>query len=201
MTTETLDDQTLLADLKAGDGRAFEMLVRDYGSRMLAVARRFVRTNEDAQDIVQSAYLNAFRAIGRFDGHCLLGTWLHRIVVNTALMKLRSQRRTPEGSIEELLPTFRDDGHHIEEFSDWWAPADQLMERAQTRAIVRACIDRLPDNYRAVLILRDIEELSTEESARALSVTPTTVKVRLHRARQALSTSLRKELACVTATP
>src|SRR5690349_19391818 len=131
--------------------------------------------------------LNAFRSVSQFEGNCLIGTWLHRIVVNTALMKLRSRRRKPEASIEDLLPAFQEDGHHVEQFSEWNAPADELMERAETRAMVRACIDRLPDNYREILILRDIEELSTEESARMLSTTPTAVKVRLHRARQALS--------------
>lgn len=194
------DDETLLAGLRAGDERAFETLVRLYGARMLAVARHFVRNDEDAQDIVQSAYLNAFRSVSQFEGQCLIGTWLHRIVVNAALMKLRSRRRKPETSIEDLLPTFQDDGHHVEQFSDWCAPADELMERAETRAIVRACIDRLPDSYRDVLMLRDIEELSTEESARALSMTPTAVKVRLHRARQALSTLLRKEFSASSAT-
>jgi RNA polymerase sigma-70 factor (ECF subfamily) len=189
------DDETLLAGLKAGDERAFETLVRMYGGRMLAVARRFVRSDEDAQDVVQSAYLNAFRSVGQFEGQCLIGTWLHRIVVNTALMKLRSRRRKPETSLDDLLPSFLEDGHHVEQFSDWCAPADELMCRSETRALVRACIDQLPDNYRQVLILRDIEELSTEESARALSLTPTAVKVRLHRARQALSTLLRKEFA------
>jgi RNA polymerase sigma-70 factor, ECF subfamily len=194
------DDATLLAGLKAGDERAFETLVRMYGGRMLAVARRFVRNDDDAQDIVQSAYLNAFRSVGQFEGQCLIGTWLHRIVVNTALMKLRSRRRKPEASIDDLLPTFLDDGHHVEQFSEWCAPADELIQRSETRALVRACIERLPDNYREVLILRDIEELSTEESARALSLTPTAVKVRLHRARQALSTLLRKEFAGSAAT-
>jgi len=194
------DDEMLLAGLKAGEEQAFETLVRMYGGRMLAVARRFVKNDEDAQDIVQSAYLNAFRSLGQFEGQCLVGTWLHRIVVNTALMKLRSRRRKPESSIDDLLPTFQDDGHHVEQFSDWWAPADELMQRAETRAIVRACIDQLPDNYREVLLLRDIEELSTEESARALSMTSTAVKVRLHRARQALSTLLRKEFAGSPAT-
>jgi len=188
------DDEVLLAGLRAGDEQAFETLVRIYGGRMLAVARRFFRHDEDAQDVVQSAYLNAFRSVGQFEGQCLIGTWLHRIVVNTALMKLRARRRLPEASIDDLLPTFQEDGHHVEQFAEWCAPADELMERAQTRAIVHACIERLPDNYREVLILRDIEELSTEESARALSMTPTAVKVRLHRARQALSTLLRKEL-------
>jgi RNA polymerase sigma-70 factor, ECF subfamily len=191
----TVDDGILLSGLQAGEQWAFETLVRIYGGRLIAVARRFVRNEEDARDIVQAAYLNAFRSVGQFEGHCLIGTWLHRIVVNTALMKLRSRRRRPEASIEDLLPAFQEDGHHVEHFSDWNAPADELMERAETRAMVRACIQRLPDNYREVLILRDIEELSTEESAQALSMTATAVKVRLHRARQALSTLLRKEFA------
>ena len=197
---ESGEDEQLVGGLRAGDGDAFETLVRVYGGRMLAVARRFVRNEEDAQDVVQTAYLNAFRAAAQFEGHCLIGTWLHRIVVNVALMKLRSRRRKPETAIDELLPNFLEDGHHVEQFSDWCAPADELLERAQTRAVVRACIDQLPDNYREVLILRDIEELSTEESARALSMTPTAVKVRLHRARQALSALLRKEYARPTVT-
>lgn len=196
----TNDDRQLLTSLRAGDEQAFELLVRVYGGRMLAVARRFVRNDEDAQDVVQSAYLNAFRSVGQFEGNCQVSTWLHRIVVNTALMKLRSRRRKPERSIDELLPSFQEDGHHVEQFSDWCAPADELMERSQTRAIVRSCIDRLPQNYREVLMLRDIEELSTEESARMLSMTPTAVKVRLHRARQALSTLLRHEFARTGAT-
>jgi RNA polymerase sigma-70 factor, ECF subfamily len=196
----TTEDEQLLEGVRAGDERAFETLVRLYGGRMLAVARRFVRNDEDAQDIVQSALLSAFRSVGQFEGQCLIGTWLHRIVVNTALMKIRTRRRRPETSIEELLPAFQEDGHHVEQFSDWCAPADELIHRAETRAMVRACIDRLPDNYREVLMLRDIEELSTEESARALSMTTTAVKVRLHRARQALSTLLRQEFARPAAT-
>jgi RNA polymerase sigma-70 factor, ECF subfamily len=191
----TVDDQTILAGLRAGDQQAFETLVRVYGGRMLAVARRFVRNDEDARDIVQSAYLNAFRSVGQFEGQCLIGTWLHRIVVNTALMTLRSRRRKPESSIEDLLPAFLEDGHHVEQFSDWAAPADELIHRSQMRAIVRSCIEQLPDNYREVLMLRDIEELSTDEAARMLAITPTAVKVRLHRARQALSTLLRREFA------
>ena len=191
----SVDEQALVAALRAGDERAFETLVRTFGGRLLAVARRFVRNEQDAQDVVQSAYLSAFRSVGQFEGHCLISTWLHRIVVNTALMKLRSRRRKPEESIEELLPAFLEDGHHVEQFSDWGTPADTLLERQQTRAIVRSCIGHLPDSYREVLILRDIEELSTQEAAEALRITPTAVKVRLHRARQALSTLLRTEYA------
>ncbi len=193
--TAGVDEALLVSRLRAGDERAFEDLVRTFGGRLLAVARRFVRNDEDARDVVQSAYLSAFRALDQFEGNCLLSTWLHRIVVNTALMRLRSKRRRPEESIEELLPAFQEDGHHVEQFSDWNTPADLLIERRETRATVRACIDQLPDNYRAVLLLRDIEERSTQEVADTLSMTPTAVKVRLHRARQALSTLLRKEYA------
>jgi RNA polymerase sigma-70 factor (ECF subfamily) len=189
------NERALVDRLRGGDEQAFEELVRTFGGRLLAVARRFVRNDEDARDVVQSAYLSAFRALDQFEGNCQLSTWLHRIVVNTALMRLRSKRRKPEESIEDLLPAFQEDGHHVEQFSDWNTPADQLLERHQTRVTVRACIDRLPDNYRVVLLLRDIEERSTQEVAEALAMTPTAVKVRLHRARQALSTLLRSEFA------
>jgi len=192
---EVIDEVALLARLRKGDEQAFEVLVRAFGGRLLAVARRLVRNEEDARDVVQSAYLSAFRALDQFEGACQLSTWLHRIVVNTALMKLRSRRRKPEESIEVLLPSFQDDGHHVEQFSDWTTPSDQLLQRAQTRATVHACIDHLPEHYRSVLILRDIEEHSTQEVAEMLTTTQAAVKVRLHRARQALSTLLRKEYA------
>jgi RNA polymerase sigma-70 factor (ECF subfamily) len=190
-----VDDQALVTALRAGQEWAFETMVRLYGGRLLAVARRFTRNDEDAQDVLQSAYLSAFRALNDFEGTCQLSTWLHRIVVNSALMKLRSRRRKPEESIEALLPVFQEDGHHVEQFSDWTTPADQLMERKETRATVQECIEQLPENYRLVLKLRDIEELSTQEVAGMLAMTPTAVKVRLHRARQALSTLLRKQYA------
>lgn len=192
--TTAIDERALVRGLRDGSDQAFEALIRAYGGRMLAVARRFVRHEQDAQDVVQSAYLSAFRSAGQFEGQCLVATWLHRIVVNEALMRLRSRRRKPETSIEELLPTYLEDGHHVEQFPDWTDPADTLIEKAQARQTVRACIDQLPDNYRMVLVLRDIEEVSTEEAARLLSMTPAAVKVRLHRARQALSTLVRKEL-------
>jgi RNA polymerase sigma-70 factor, ECF subfamily len=193
--TATVDEAELVRRLRARDPDAFELLVRTFGGRLLSVARRFVRNEDDARDVVQAAYLSAFRALDHFEGGCQISTWLHRIVVNTALMHLRSRRRKPEESIEKLLPAFMEDGHHVEQFSDWSAPADQLLEREQTRAVVRASIAELPDNYRTVLVLRDIEELPTDEVAAMLSMTPTAVKVRLHRARQALSTLLRRHFA------
>jgi RNA polymerase sigma-70 factor (ECF subfamily) len=186
------DDTSLLEALRAGHEWAFETMVRLYGGRLLVVARRITQNDEDARDAVQSAYLSAFVALKSFEGACQISTWLHRIVVNAALMKLRTRRRKPEESIEGLLPAFLEDGHHVEQFSGPSEPADRMLERRETRAMVKACIERLPDNYRAVLILRDIEQLSTDETAAMLGMTPVAVKVRLHRARQALSTLLRQ---------
>lgn len=190
-----VDEPALVAALRDGHEWAFEAMVRLYGGRLLAVARRICGHEEDARDVLQSSYLCAFRSIRGFEGSAQLSTWLHRIVVNTALMRLRTRRRKPEDSIEALLPAFQEDGHHVEQFSEWAMPADKLMEREDVRATVRQCIALLPENYREVLMLRDIEELSTDDVATLIGVTPNAVKVRLHRARQALSTLLRREFA------
>jgi RNA polymerase sigma-70 factor (ECF subfamily) len=197
---DSTEEDALVNALRRGEEWAFEAMVRTYGGRLLAVARRYTATDEDARDVVQTVYLNAFRSFGQFKGGARLSTWLHRIAVNTALMKLRSARRRPEESIDDLLPAFQEDGHHVEQFSEWSTPADRLLEQAQTRATVRACIMQLPEQYRTVLMLRDIDELSTQEVATMMDITPNAVKVRLHRARQALSTLLRREFAAPVVT-
>lgn len=179
-------DDPLLARLRAGDEQAFEDLVRTESRHLLAVARRLLRNEEDAQDAVQQAFLSAFRALPAFNGQSRLGTWLHRIVTNVALMKMRTRGRRPEESIDDLLPSFLEDGHHVQQFSTWTVRADAQLIQRETRTQVRQAIDRLPEAYRTVLLLRDIEELSTEETAQALGVTTNTVKIRVHRARQAL---------------
>ncbi len=185
-------DAALVERLRRGDGRAFEELLRAHTGRLLAVARRLVGNEEDARDVVQDAFLSAFRSIDRFDGHSGLGTWLHRIAVNGALTKLRSRRRRPERPIEDLLPTFLEDGHAARPARDWPEPFVAL-QREETRAAVRRHIQELPDDYRTVLVLRDIEGLDTDETARLLGLTPGAVKTRLHRARQALRTLLEPE--------
>jgi RNA polymerase sigma-70 factor (ECF subfamily) len=164
----------------------FEDLIRRFGPRLLAVARRLLRNEDDARDAVQDALLAAFRCMDKFQRESAPETWLHRIVVNSALMKLRSRRRKPETSIEELLPQFLEDGHHHEHVHEWPACPEKQLGQRETQAIVRACIDRLPEGHRTVLLLRDIEELTTEETAQSLGISEGAVKVRLHRARQAL---------------
>ena len=194
-------ERSLVSLLRSGDETAFERLVRDHGGRLLSVARRFLRDEEEARDAVQESFLSAYKALDRFDQGSRLSTWLHRIVINACLMRLRTRRRKPEDSIEDLLPQFEADGHQVRHPTpEWEGSAETLLARKETRAIVREAIDRLPDSYRSVLLLRDIEELSTEEAARSLGVTANAVKIRLHRARQALRTLLEPHF-CRTVSP
>ena len=138
------EEAKLVAALQRGEAQAYERLVRANTPRMLVVARRYLQTDEDARDAVQEAFVSAFRAIDRFEGGAQLSTWLHRIVVNACLMRLRTRRRKPEQSIEELLPRFREDGHLEAPTTGWRSGADRQLERSQTRAAVREAIDRLP---------------------------------------------------------
>ena len=188
------DDPQFVARLRAGDGDAFETLVRTYAGRLLRVARRFLPVEDDARDAVQDAFVSAFRSMDRFEAGSALATWLHRIVVNASLMKLRTRRRHPEEEMDALLPQFKTDGHQIVDSVDWSESAEEMVQRKETRERVRAAIDTLPETYRVVLLMRDIEEMSTDETAAALGITPNAVKIRLHRARQALRTILDREM-------
>jgi RNA polymerase sigma-70 factor (ECF subfamily) len=181
---------SLVARLQAGDAEAYEHLVRSEAPRMLAVARRLLRDADLAEEAVQQAFVSAFRGMGRFRAGAQLSTWLHRIVVNAALMMMRQRRRRPEVAIESLLPDWQSDGHRVIQGVSTDVPADEQLQRAETRADVRAAIDRLPDLYRSAVLLRDIEEMSNEEGALALGITPNAFKIRVHRGRQALLTLL-----------
>jgi len=186
-----------LARLRRGDDTAYEALVRSCAPRMLAAARRILGNEADAQDAVQEAFLSAFKALDGFSGSSTLSTWLHRIVVNCALMKRRSRRVRPEQSIEALLPQFDERGSWRAEPVAWETPGAD-MESAETRAIVRGCVDELPESYRQVFLLREIDELDTQVVAEMLGASANAVKVRLHRARQALKTLLEEKLHLVS---
>jgi RNA polymerase sigma-70 factor (ECF subfamily) len=185
-----MDEATLVAGVRAGDERAFEVLIRNEGGRLLSVARRILGNEEDAREAVQDAFVSAFRARQQFQGQSRLSTWLHRIAVNAAIQKLRTRKRKAEDSLDDLLPRFLPNGDHVERFVAWTEPPDEAVSRRETAEFVRQAIDRLPESYRTVLLLRDIEGLSTEESASLLETTANAVKIRLHRARMALRTLL-----------
>jgi RNA polymerase sigma-70 factor (ECF subfamily) len=160
-------------------------------ARLLAAARRLLRNEEEARDAVQSGFIRAFQALPRFRGDSSLSTWLHRIVINEALMRLRSKTRE-EPIDDSLLPQVKADGHQVRDTADWTDSAEKASERAETAALVRASIDQVPEPYRTVLILRDVEELTPDEVAEQLGLSKNVIKVRLHRARQMLRTLLER---------
>lgn len=168
----------------------FEIYVRQYTARLLAVAQRFLRSEEDAADAVQDGMLSAFASRHTFRGNSAVYTWLYRIVINACLMKIRSRPRQTTVSLNELLPTFDDRGKHRRPVSELTEHAVSRLEREETRAAVRACIDQLQDDYRTIVLLRDIEDFSTDQTAELLDLSRVAVKTRLHRARQALRTLL-----------
>ena len=179
-------DDALVEALKAGRDEAAEQLVKTHAGWMLSVARRITVDRALAEDCVQEALVKALKAIGGFEGRSSLKSWLHRIVVNQALMKLRTRTRLSEDPIDDLLPAYDEYSCRIEGPWQQIPRPDELAERASTRAFVQSKIGELPETYRIVLQLRDIEELSTREVAEALGLSEANVKVRLHRARSAL---------------
>jgi RNA polymerase sigma-70 factor (ECF subfamily) len=183
-------DAALVERLRRGDAEAFALVVRRHGGRMLSTARRMLRDEDAARDAVQDAFVSLFRSIGEFRGEAQLSTWLHRVVIHASLQRLRKDARRKEESLEALLPRFDADGHHARPVPEWREGPDAALSRGEQRERVRRAVDRLPSTYRTVILLRDVEERSTEETARLLGTTPTAVKVRLHRARQAVRTLL-----------
>jgi len=187
----------LVTRLKAHDEKAFETMVRQYGGRMLATARRLLGNEHDANDAVLQAFISVFKSIAGFNGKARLSTWLHRIVVNAALAQMRYRRRRPELPIDDLLPRFDEEGRWAGDVAQHTGARENLRvhlnDERETQEMVRRCIDRLPAAYRSVLVLRDIEELDTAEAAKMLALTPNAAKIRLHRARQALKTLIERE--------
>jgi len=178
------DDPEFVARLKKGEAAAFEKLVRDNSPRLLIVARRFLPIESDALDALQDAFLSAFKALPAFDGNSRVSTWLHRIVVNACLMKIRSRSRRPETQVSDDLPILESGASRGGK--QLIAAAELAAQRAETRELVRKTIEELPEAYRTVLLLRDIEEFDTEQVARMMELSAGAVKTRLHRARLAL---------------
>jgi RNA polymerase sigma-70 factor, ECF subfamily len=184
----------LIARLRARDTTALEILMERHASRVYRVAFGITRSEADADEVVQDVFLSLFEKISAFEERAALGTWLYRVATNTALLRRRGKRVKLEVSLEDQLPTFREDGHRAGERSfllaDWSASAEDEVLSEETHALVRQAIDMLPPHYRAVVVLRDIEELSNEETAEILSEHVSSVKSRLHRARMALREQL-----------
>ncbi|TAK80723.1 MAG: RNA polymerase sigma factor [Betaproteobacteria bacterium] len=185
---ETLNDLELIERIKAGDGRAMEALMRRHNRMLYRTARAILRNDTDAEDAVQDAYIKAYNAFDKFRGESKLSTWLVRIAANEALMRRRRNARLAEvvpidGTVEEPEPDM-----------DKQEGPERETLRGQMRKLLEARIDELPDGYRAVFMLRGVEELSVEETAAALDMPEATVRTRYFRARGLLREALARDL-------
>ncbi|HYS75407.1 MAG TPA: RNA polymerase sigma factor [Burkholderiales bacterium] len=191
---ERLTDLELAQRVASGDKRAFELLMRRHNQILYRTARSILKDDAEAEDAVQEAWLLAYRAIGNFRGDAKLSTWLVRIVVNEAISRGRKRSRGAE--VIQLSGETQEDGGAVEENVNRTLPEqpEHAAQRAQTRRLLEAKIDELPDTFRTVFVLRALEELSVEESAVALDIPEATVRSRFFRARGLLREALSKEI-------
>jgi RNA polymerase sigma-70 factor (ECF subfamily) len=178
-------DEDLAARAAAGDELAFEEIVSRYEGRAYRLACRLLGDDTDALDVLQNAFLSAYRRLGSFRGEARFSTWLFRVVTNAALMQRRARRRRPAESLEAFLPRFDGAGGHVGEPAELEAAAhaEERLDRQLLAQRARDGIERLPDLYREAFVLRDLEELPTAEVAKVLGVGADVVRQRVHRAR------------------
>jgi len=189
-----IDDRTLLDKAVAGDAGALEALMTRHAGRVYRLAYGITRNPADAEEVVQDVFLTVVRKGGSFEGQATLATWMYRVTMNAALNRRRGKRRELEVSLEEHLPTYTENGHRAGDRSDllvdWSSTPEERVLSGESRRVLENAIDSLPDHYRAVLVLRDVEELSNEEVASIVGDSLASVKSRLHRARMALREQL-----------
>jgi RNA polymerase sigma-70 factor (ECF subfamily) len=191
-------DLGLLERLRAGDASALEALMAQYGARVYRVAYGITRNEADAEEIVQDVFLTVFKKSEMFEGRSALGSWMYRVTMNTALNKRRGKRFTVETSLETLLPEFLDNGHRAGDpaylVADWSRLPDEVLTTGEARAALSRALEALPEHYRAVIMLRDVEGLSTDEVAEVVGESVASVKSRLHRARMAMREHVTRQL-------
>jgi RNA polymerase sigma-70 factor (ECF subfamily) len=188
MADTAFDEAALVARAKAGDDEAFSELVNHYERRIFRTARNITQNDEDAEDVLQEAFLKAYSNLDNFQGNSKFYTWLVRITVNEALMKLRKRKTDRSVSLDEQLDTGEDTV--IREIAVWDGTPEQRYSQEEIREILDREIASLEPIYRSVFQLRDVDELSTEETAEALGISIPAVKSRLLRARLQLREKL-----------
>jgi RNA polymerase sigma-70 factor, ECF subfamily len=185
---EGIGDVELAARVAAGDGAAFELLMRRHNRRLFRIARSVLRDDADAEDVLQEAYLAAYRAIGNFRGESSIATWLSRLVMNHCLSRRRRDQR--RDNIVPMVPQ----GDELAMFDDSAETPDRSLLRAELRRLLERKVDELPEAFRTVFVMRCVEELSVEETAQLLSIPEATVRSRHFRARSLLRESLASEI-------
>jgi RNA polymerase sigma-70 factor, ECF subfamily len=177
----SLGDEEVIARVLAGETPLFELILRRYNARLFRIARAILRNDAEAEDAVQEAYLSAYQHLGQFHGDARFSTWLTRIAIRAAMGRVRVRSRRAEVDLadeakEEIMSRA---GAHIED-------PEASAGRRELTALVEEAIDQLPEIYRVVVMLREVQQLSTGEAADCLEVSEEVVKIRLHRAKAIL---------------
>jgi RNA polymerase sigma-70 factor (ECF subfamily) len=183
---DPLNDEEVVARVLAGETSMFEIVMRRYNQRLYRVARSILRNDGEAEDVMQDAYVRAYEHLDQFAGKAKFSTWLTRIAVHEALARQRRGNR-----YQELEPMSEGDGGDpMDGFASTALNPEEHASNAQLRSLLEEAVEKLPDAYRTVFMLRDVEEMSTTDTANVLEITEENVKVRLHRARSLLRKSL-----------
>lgn len=193
-----VDDGDLVERLRRADPAAIEWLMARFASKAFRLAHGITRNAADAEEVVSDVFATIVRKVGTFQGRSALSTWIYRVTTNAALNKRRGKRHEVEVPLDPDLPTYTADGHRAGDrtflCADWSGSPDEVLRAKEVRATLDAALARLPDGHRAVVVLRDVEGLSSEEVAEILGESVAAVKSRLHRARMALREQLTREL-------
>jgi RNA polymerase sigma-70 factor (ECF subfamily) len=183
-----IDEFALVTQAREGDTTAFSELVRRYEGKIFRLAQHVTQNREDAEDVLQETFMKAYEHLDQFKGDSKFYTWIVRIAVNQALMKLRRRKTDKSVSLDETIDTGEDTV--VREIAAWGEDPEQQLSREELGGILDTAIQSLEPLYRSVFVLRDIEELSTEETAEALGLSVPAVKSRLLRARLQLREKL-----------
>lgn len=188
MSSDKAEISISLEALKSGDRAEFAHLVEMYSPMIYRLGLKMLNNNQDAEDILQETFIKAYRHIGDFDGRSTISTWLYRIATNEALMQIR--RKRPQVISFEAPSPNKDELQEPLQIVDWCCLPEQEFLSAESRASLDQAVDQLPTSMKVVFILRDIEGLSTKETAQVLEISETAVKTRLSRARLRLREEL-----------
>src|SRR5215468_437354 len=177
-------EQTLVARVCTGDAAAFEILFSRYGSRVFRQALHLLGNPAEAEEVAQDVFVALYEKARTFRGESALATWLYRLTANAALSRLRRRKRSKEVALDDYLPQFREDGHHlVRPVVDWSADVEQCLANAQMQQLIWKAIELLQPLDKAVLVLSDFEDLPNRDIGEVLGLTVLAVKARLHRAR------------------
>ena len=176
-------EEALVREFQGGDLEAYDKIAEIYQKKIYSLSFNLTRNQMDAQDVTQEVLLTLFRKIHTFQGKSAFSSWVYRITLNASYMKLRSKKKEPNVSIDELMPSFNGAGFQQEKIQDWSENTESLLFTNETSDVINKAIDLLPEKEKVVFLLRDVEGLSTEKAGEILDLTVPAVKSRLHRAR------------------